>query len=147
MELPLDIHIQIWDSVRRLVYKDRYNRVIRELERFVKDQRSDKYYISKLDPYNQSMFMYLNFTHEFSFLAAVEDISPTMFKYEMDCLEIWVPYLENYERIPLQNPTLYRKLKRIYNIWYYRWFIYYYYNYNIDLLIDVIYEYFNIRDT
>ena len=99
----------------------------------------------KRDPHNQSMFMYLNFTHDFSFLAAIEAISPTMFEYEMYCLEIWVPYLENYERIPLQKPTLYRKLKRIYNIWYYRWFIYYYYNYNIDVLIDVIYEYLNLR--
>ena len=145
MDLPLEIHKHIWNNVRQLIYKDRHKRLISDLKRFVEDQRHDKHYISKRDPYNQSMFMYLNFTHDFSFLAAIEAISPTMFEYEMYCLEIWVPYLENYERIPLQKPTLYRKLKRIYNIWYYRWFIYYYYNYNIDVLIDVIYEYLNLR--
>jgi hypothetical protein len=89
-----------------------YNRVIHELKHFVKDKRREKYYIAKLDHDNDTMFMYMNFTQEFSFLTGTLS---AMFIFEMDCLEMWRPYLEKYERRPLCKPTLYRKIKRVYN--------------------------------
>ncbi len=134
MELPLEIHKHIWDSVRRLVYMDRYNRVISDLKRFVEDQRRDKYYISKRDPDNQSMFMYLNFTIKLDYTSS----------FYIDFHDMWMPYLEDFEWKPLHKPTLNRKLKHIYNSWYY-WFYFYYYYYSVDIFIEVINEYLNLR--
>ena len=130
MELPLDIHRHIWDSVRRLVYRDRYNRVIRELERFVEDQRHDKHYISKRDPYNQSMFMYLRFTlckvlnHESPPLGARQWTN-----HKSYTLHVWEPYLDKYSRYyePIRKQTIKLLIyELIMRLQFYFWTIYHY---------------------
>ena len=127
MDLPFEIHKYIWKNVRQLIYKDRHKRLISELKRFVEDQRHNKYYISKRDPDNQSMFMYLNFTIKLDSTSS----------FCMDFHDMWIPYLEDYEWKPLHKPTLYRKLKHLYNSWYYY--------FNGHILMEVVHEYLNLR--
>mgnify|MGYP001311138620 CR=1 FL=1 len=101
MDFPLEIHKHIWNNVRQLIYKDRYNRVIRELKHFVEDQRRDKYYISKRDPDNQSMFMYLNCTLRRSCAGEYSKVRHFVYTWF-----IWEPYLDRWTDEPIRKPTL-----------------------------------------
>ena len=130
MEFPLEIQRHIWGIIRLSMYRDRYNRVIRELKHFVEDQRRDKYYISKRDSDNQSTFMYLRFTlykvlnHESPPLGARQWTN-----HKSYTLHVWEPYLDKYSRYyePLRKSTIKLLIyELIMRLQFYFWTIYHY---------------------
>lgn len=103
-ELPHEIQDKIWDEVRVKMHKDKYNKVVGDLKRFVEDQRRDKYYISKMCDNNESMFMYLRFTLN----TILEDGGGKFTNHKSYALYIWGPYLDKYSLYhePIRKPTL-----------------------------------------
>jgi len=131
MDLPLEIQAKIWGEVRFKMQKDK---VVGHLKRFVEDQRREKYYISKRDPDNQSMFMYLNCTlditlNEFSDGYSGGYRGNTRLNHESYTFYIWTRYLDEYSTYhqPIRKPTL--KLIIINFLWdinCFYWSIYHY---------------------
>ena len=113
-ELPREIQQKIWDEVRFKMQKDKYNKVVGELKRFVKEQRRKKYYISKYDPDNKSMFMYLNFTLDITldiFSGGYRDNTwsrNTWLNHQSYTFYIWSRYLDEYSTYhqPIRKPTV-----------------------------------------
>ena len=101
MELPREIQQKIWDEVRFKMQKDKYNKVVCDLKRFVSVQRREKYYISKRDPHNQSMFMYLNFTLRRSCGGGNSKVRHFVYTWF-----IWEPYLDRWTDEPIRKPTI-----------------------------------------
>lgn len=112
MDLPLEIQAKIWDEVRFKMQKDK---VVGHLKRFVEEQRREKYYISKLDPDNQSMFMYLNFTLDITldiFSGPYDGNNPwsrnTWINHQSYTFYTWSRYLDKFSTYhqPIRKPTV-----------------------------------------